>query len=306
MQDDYGMSYYYRGTAPNNYVKFGQNAEGQDMWWRIIRFNGDGTIRIQYDGVGPASSNTYTRGFAMTGQVWNGIYNDVKYVGWMFGGANGSASTSREQAQRNDTNSSIKTKVDEWYKIHIFDTGYSDYVADSIFCNDRSIPGPSVTGWTSDSGIGYGGYVTGYGAMGRYITGNSGPSLSANTNPQPKFICLQENDKFTVEETSGGNGSLTYPVGLITADEIVAAGSGKLSTPNQSYYLNKNDWYWSFSPNNFNASFASMFILYKDADLSNTRVYNNGSVPPVINFKAEYLDKLRGNGTIDNPYYLQV
>ena len=30
---------------------------------------------------------------------------------------------------------------------------------------------------------------------------------------------------------------------LITADEIVAAGSGKYGTANNSYYLNKGSWF---------------------------------------------------------------
>ena len=156
MEDDYGMSYYFRGTAPNNYLKFGQDASGQDMWWRIIRFNGDGTVRIIYDRAGPASSNTYKRGFALIDQAWNTNNNDAKYVGWMYGGMNGSASTSKEEAQRNETDSEIKIKVDEWYKTNIVDTGYGNFVADSIFCNDRSIPGKAETGWSSDTGLGYG------------------------------------------------------------------------------------------------------------------------------------------------------
>ena len=161
MQDDYGMSYYFRGTAPNNFVKFGQDANGQDMWWRIIRFNGDGTMRMQYDGVGTSGTNTYTRGFALTSQPWNVKYNDAKYVGWMYGGTEGSVSTSREEAQRNETDSPIKTKVDEWYKKNIVDTGYSNYVADSIFCNNRSIPGKNITLWPNDTELGYGPNATG-------------------------------------------------------------------------------------------------------------------------------------------------
>ena len=40
MQDDYGTSYYYRGSVTNNYVLFG------GYYWRIIRLNGDGSIRL--------------------------------------------------------------------------------------------------------------------------------------------------------------------------------------------------------------------------------------------------------------------
>ncbi len=290
MADDYGTSYYFRGTAPNNYIKFGQNAEGQDMWWRIIRFNGDGTVRMQYDGAGTSGTNSYTRGFVMTGQVWNSNYNDAKYVGWMFGGANGSASTSREQAQRNETDSPIKTKVDEWYKTNIVDTGYGNYVADSIFCNDRSFE-------SRNTGTGYGSSATYYGARGR--TGvNSGPVA-------PQFTCPQENDKYTVEETSGGNGALMYPVGLITADEIVAAGSGKYYTLNENYYLKKDSWYWSFSPYNMHSSgIALVFYVADNGNLSYNIVDNSGAVAPVINLKAEYLSQLRGAGTATDPFRL--
>ena len=294
MEDDYGTSYYYRGTAPNNYIKFGKNASGQDMWWRIVRFNGDGTVRMQYDGAGPSGTNSYTRGFALTNQQWNGTYNDAKYVGWMYGGANGSASTSREQAQRNETDSPIKTKVDEWYKTNIVDTGYGNYVADSIFCNDRSTPGKSATGWSSDTGIGYGSNITAYGATARV----GGPWQTTVT--QPQFTCPEENDKFTVEETSGGNGKSTYPVGLITADEIVAAGSGKYGTTNSSYYLNKGSWYWSFSPSNTPS--AGVFHVDSAGQLYHYHVGSGGAVAPVINLKAEYLSQLRGTGTATDPF----
>ena len=113
MEDDYGTSYYFRGAVENNYVKFGQNANGEDMWWRIIRINGDGSLRIQYDGTqGWANGEANDNRVAITNQPWNSQYNDAKYVGWMFGGAQGEASTSYEQATRNETNSDIKTSVD--------------------------------------------------------------------------------------------------------------------------------------------------------------------------------------------------
>ena len=43
-KDAYGTSYYYRGNVTNNYVKFA------DKYWRIVRINGDGTVRVIYDG----------------------------------------------------------------------------------------------------------------------------------------------------------------------------------------------------------------------------------------------------------------
>ncbi len=298
MEDDYGRSYYFRGTAPNNYLKFGQDAIGQDMWWRIIRFNGDGTVRIIYDGAGPASSNTYKRGFALIDQAWNTNNNDAKYVGWMYGGMNGSASTSKEEAQRNETDSEIKIKVDEWYKTNIVDTGYGNFVADSIFCNDRSIPGKAETGWSSDTGLGYGTNKTGFGASSRTNVWNTDVSKI-----QPRFTCLQENDKFTVSISSGGNGALTYPVGLITADEVLAAGCGVLDTTNESYYLLKTKWNWTFSPAYMNSSLNGRIFRIGSFGFMNVwGVHYKGAVAPVINIKVEFLNQFKGTGTINNPY----
>ena len=41
--DRYGTSYYFRGIAEDNYVNFA------GMIWRIVRINGDGTIRLVLD-----------------------------------------------------------------------------------------------------------------------------------------------------------------------------------------------------------------------------------------------------------------
>ncbi len=101
---------------------------------------------------------------------------------------------------------------------------------------------------------------------------------------------------------NGRNGNLTYPVGLITADEIIAAGSGKYGTGNNSYYLNKGSWYWSFSPCTFGGSNAYVFV--ENGFLNSRNVINNGSVAPVINLKPEYLNQLKGTGKANDPYYL--
>lgn len=65
------------------------------------------------------------------------------------------------------------------------------------------------------------------------------------------LTCLQKNDVFTVNDTSKGNGALTYGIGLITADEVVL-GCGwsllDLSLKNYHYYLYTGRNYWIFSP----------------------------------------------------------
>ena len=56
MEDDYGTSFYYRGAVTNNYVKFAE------FYWRIIRVNGDGSLRIMYDGTQAYANGTNNAG----------------------------------------------------------------------------------------------------------------------------------------------------------------------------------------------------------------------------------------------------
>ena len=295
MEDDYGTSYYFRGAVTNNYVKFA------GFYWRIIRVNGDGSLRIIYDGAQAYANGTDNEDrFIKTGQAYNTNYNDAKYVGWMYGPVGTTASTSKEEAQTNTVNSTIKGIVDEWYKTNIEEVGYGDVISDTLFCNDRSTPGKEITGWANDTGLGYGTNYTGYGATARTRVWN-------NKESAPTFKCLQKNDAFTVNDTNKGNGALTYPVGLITADEIVAAGSGKYKTTNTNYYLYRGSsyWYWSISPCNFYSDYAGVFIVRTSGNLINSSVYTaGGAAAPVINLSAKYVRTLRGTGTMTDPYQI--
>ena len=292
MEDDYGTSYYYRGAVTNNYIKFA------GFYWRIIRVNGDGSLRIMYDGTqayanGVSSSNRF-----IGNSSYNSKYDDNKYVGWMYGPAGTIASNNKEEAQTNTVDSKIKGVVDAWYKSNIIDAGYGSAVSDTLFCNDRSTPGKTVTGWVSDTGLGYGTNYTAYGATARTGVWN------AKTSSVPTFKCPQKNDAFTVNDTNKGNGALTYPVGLITADEIVAAGSGKYDTINTHYYLYRKTNYWSLTPHTYDIK-SRIFKVNIYSQLNYDNIYLSNSVAPVINLTYEYASTLIGDGTMENPYRME-
>lgn len=283
MEDDYGISYYYRGAVENNYIMFANS------FWRIIRINGDGSLRILYDGPEAYANGTSdaTR-VDLRNVAWNETNSDdAKYVGYMYGGANGETSTSKEQAQTNQTDSNIKKELDSWYNYNIRNAFCDGAVTDTIFCNDRSTPNTSYA-------LGYGSNETWYGGYSRFLTNQE--------KSQPTFKCEQKNDAFTVNDTRVGNGALTKPIGLITADEIMAAGSGKLETTNTSYYLYKTNSYfcWSLSPYYFGGS-AGVFIVGSTGALGDGDVHSSGAVAPVINISIEGA-KMTGDGTMENPY----
>ncbi len=292
MEDDYGISYYYRGAVEDNYVKFA------GFYWRIIRINGDGSLRIIYDGTQAHANGTSNRNrLALTNQVYNANYYDAKYLGYMYGPNGSGESTNKEEAQTNTANSNIKVAIENWYKTNIVDKGYDGYISDNIFCNDRRAPGKAETGYGSDTGLGYGKNKTAYGGYARLFHENTN-----GFNPTPIFTCSQKNDTFTKEDTELGNGRLEQKVGLITADEIVTAGSGKYGTVNKNYYLYKGFEYWSLSPSFFDGQYARVFRVSTDGSLSYGLAYIQTNAVPVINLSAEYVSTLIGDGTMNNPY----
>ena len=293
--DDYtattGMkSYYFRGAVDNNWVKFGKDSTGKDIYWRIIRINGDGSIRMIYTGTTAPTSSTAT---VMTGtgtQINATTYqfysssDNPSYVGYMF---------TEGQQHGNGTPSTIKTAIDNWYKTTTLETDATtkELVSqDQIFCNDRSAT-------TSDSGTP--GEISG--SMSASTKYYYGAYVRLITNKSPQLKCPTASDKFTVN-TSNGNGALTYPVGLITADEVAMAG-GKFGTGNSTYYLYTNQHYWSGSPSIFDSAYssASEFIVYSSGSIGINYVVDHGiGARPVVSLSSKV--KLSGNGTYSNPY----
>ena len=314
--DDYGNSYYYRGAVENNWVKFA------DSYWRIIRVNGDGSIRLLYNGEASVidalgedvkaqvlsngyddSSTNYT---TIGESKFNSLYNDNAYVGYMYGTP---GSTNYDDTHANINDSTIKEYIDNWYEGKFLNTEYESYLSDTLFCSDRSLI-KEDTFTINDLGtftqLGYGKEVTAYRGIGDY-----GFFMAASVEPSaadynqlsinPTLQCKQKNDRFTVNDEKVGNGALTYPVSLITVDEIyLAGGSGMF--PNNGYYLYNGDYYWALSPIGFNDGLAGVRRV-RDGNADNIRVDYSYGVRPVLNLKAGSLTK--GSGTALDPYRVE-
>ena len=288
-EDDIGTSYYFRGDVENNYVYFA------GFYWRIIRINGDGSIRMIYAGTS-AHENGYddssTNDMSIGDSVFNSSGSDNAYVGYMYGTA---GSSTYESTHSNTNDSTIKKVLDTWYTNNIKNTTNEQYIADAIYCNDREV----------SSGTGIGTTITYYKAHNRLMTG---------ATPIPTLKCNQVNDRFTKETTvSGvtGNGALTYPIGLITADEISYAGGIDDYDPvvgiyNTKYYLYTSNRYpfWTMSPRSYGSVAFECFLGFDGPEgyvlyLSYYRVNGYTYVRPVISILS---DNLVGTGTMSNPF----
>ena len=357
-EDDEGESYYYRGAVNNNYVSFA------GFTWRIIRRNGDGSVRLIYSGkstsdtgeavtIGNSGFNskywdpTYvgykynedfelhenngttgydcftntqkynygtgytfdasTKKFTLTGTIkqltWKDNHDEIvksqlysclntscNVVYKVTGYSNDTtmivkpisySSKSLATAQTNNTNSTIKTTIDNWYKNNLI--AYTSKLADETFCNDRSIA--RGTGYKTDSYTFYGSY-----------------NRNADRKT-PSLKCAQANDKFKVSSASA---KLDYPVALITADEMAMAG-GVLDTANTNYYLYNGQYQWSLSPGYF-ISYSSQanvwYVLPSGSLYPYYYVANSFGARPVINLKADTLIT-KGDGSSLNPFVIK-
>ena len=292
--DDYGTSYYFRGVVKNNYVEFANKC------WRIVRITGDGSVKLTLhndnlnSSSNPCSSsnNNTSAAFAHLSSsnyesVFNTSQNDNTYIGFMYGT---SGASSYADAHANKNKSTILANLETWYKNNL--ASYESKLADTIWCNDKS----------TSSGLGYGNNDTDYNAMNRLTVTMS-----------PTLVCLNDNNggklsKFTVNDTTHGNGNLTYKIGLLTSDEVLFAGHG-FQIRNETNYLYENSsagWWWTMSPGNYSSSDVGfLFNLYVGDDgVSGDYVINEQGLRPAIALTSTTRIS-KGTGTSEDPYVIK-
>ena len=298
--EDSKTVYYFAGNATDNWVKFGKNASNQDLYWRIIRTNSDGSVRLLYHG----TSTTATDAYISSSTAFNSTYNDPMYVGYMYG-----TSGSQVNNRTNTNSSTIKGVIDTWYRDNL-NTNYGKYISTTaVYCNDRSNPA--------------GGYNTGNTSF------NYGARTRLDTNKTPTYDCTDINDKFTVD-TSTGNGKLTYPIALMTADEVSFAGGlyanynsnawyfrnakeGTLTTSSSStdasYSSTGSTYWWLLSPFYWFGSSARASVFYVGGSslpgfLGDYFVDGTRGVRPAVSLKS-CVKTSGGDGSAGTPYTIE-
>ena len=181
----------------------------KDIYWRIIRTNADGSIKLLYAGTSPDTEKAY---IGMS--AFNETCDDPMYVGYKYG-----TTGSLENNRLNTNNSTIKTYVDNWYKNNL--TAYTKYLSnDAVYCNDRTLASGETYSTTKEF--------------------NYAPHERIEKNKQPTYNCINMSDAFSVNNTSA---KLDYPIGLMTIDELSYAGGERstiLDAPYAWYYTNAN------------------------------------------------------------------
>ena len=298
--EDGSTVYYYAGNTTHNWVLFG------GFYWRIIRTNEDGSVRMLYSGTSHDTIEAYIDSYI----AFNDSSYDQMYVGYMYG-----TTGSLDNNRTNTTSSTIKQSIDNWYFNNLL-SDYDKYVSKTaIYCNDRSIG----TGTYNSSSVVFATYTR------LYVYKLPSYKCGANTNDGLFETTQAIADKFSSSETNGGNGKLkcsgntskNCPIALITADEISFAG-GMNNTSNSSawYYVNSSDssitgninWY-TMSPamkngSNFNGWYVTCYG-YSPGQLQTYTIASRMGVRPVLSLKS-CVKYSSGDGTSTNPYTVTI
>lgn len=220
-------------------------------YYRIILVDSNGNVKLMYAGT-LAHDNNYDDSVNKDTIIDEVAFNDKvdskSYSGYTYLDSN-----------VNEINSNIKNVVEKWYEDNIKDTNIESEIVDTIYCNDRR--GLEDEGLVTD-------------AYNRIID----KKIDLSCNPA---------DSYTVSNEIG-NGSLSYPVGLISADELYLVSSD---------YINNNVSFWTMSAVKFEDNMAYNFA-YDNKLIINSTDTKMG-VRPVMTIKP---DKIIGDGSKSSPF----
>ena len=178
----------------------------------------------------------------------------------------------------NTNDSTIKSAIDYWYSNNI--TQYTDYLEDTVWCNDRSMSNQSTNGWNPNGG-----------STSTYL------NFKSNGNSS-NLTCQNRNDRFSVNKENG-NGALKYPVGLITRQEqgLSSYGGGSPLVSGNSY--------WGITPSYFDNSFALGEYIPFSVSFDSQFISQPLSVRPAVSLRAG-LEYINGDGSSDTPYVIDM
>lgn len=315
IEDDLGTSYFFRGLVDNNWLQYGEYTSdmyncagtlsktntgscqqyasaGDKIYWRIVRINGDGSIRLIYAGTVAPTKDTKDFGIldevnlTTIGSTSYDISSDqAELVGYKY-----------EDGKQHGTmeNSTIKGYLDDWFANYTNLNKTGTKVADQILCNDRSASTENISFSPSN-----------YTTLGTWNSTGTNYYFGGNGriwyDISPQLVCPINEDAFTVGLINGkGNSSLIYPVGLITADEVALAGA---YIDGYNNYLVGDYCVWTITPSSFGEYGGTIFYISSWDGLTDDSGEKKYFIRSVISLSSSV--KLSGTGTWDNVYTVE-
>lgn len=290
--------YYFRGSVENNHLVFA------NMCFRIIRTNEDGSVRIVYNGPNIGDeANPKCKKISNPNLddivIGNTQFNETGLVQYVNLDPFGKVPS----ADENNAQSNVIPILNTWYSDNFINgfnnKNYTEYISkDTIFCNNKNE----------------------YNSTNYYQSRELSPIRidesdlniynDSNYRNTISFKCENDSDRFSVTD-----GNLLYPIGLLTAQDVVLAG-GYLDIgstdpykggveqviKNESFYLYSSNAYWTMSPL---SNDGQMIYVNAEGTLKGSLATANHNIRPVISLKSN-ISLYRGDGTADNPYIVKT
>ncbi len=203
---------------------------------------------------------------------------------------------------QNTTDSRAKTIVDQWYESNL--ASHSDKIEDTVYCGDRTIDRGILYSKDEDDPFASE-YSTIYNSYGRYASFNRLGAYdfsNAHGTPteRPTLNCSR-NDSYS-KSAAIGNGALTYPIALLSMDEVLMAGASN-SSYNGNTYIGGNVSYGNLTmtPGLYDASIAFYKNRIYAVNNKSTSIYY---VRPVISLVSD-ITFAAGDGSLESPYIIE-
>lgn len=172
----------------------------------------------------------------------------------------------------NSKDSIVKMITESWY-VHNLGS-YTSYLADTVYCNDRSIK--SLGGFNPSGGSLY-------------------SPLTFNGTSNTSLLCSNEADRFSV---SNSVAPLKYPIGLLSGAEANLLGNNKVRASGSKY--------WLMSPSSLTGTSIGQFVVEATGTLNSTVSINSSNyIRPVITLKGS-LTLVSGDGSVTSPYVVST
>ena len=168
----------------------------------------------------------------------------------------------------NSKDSLVKSAVDIWFKKFLLDS--SNYLEDTVFCNDRTIS--EYAGWNPNGGSIF------------------SSLLFQENNMNNSLTCNYITDKFSVNNDKA---QLIYPVGLITIPEVLLLNNKKILSTSGEYYTMTPRYY------------GKVFYINGGGTISTSNTYGYYGIKPVISLKPK-TRYISGTGTMADPYIVDT
>ena len=284
--DDEGISYYFRGAVTNNNVTFANKK------WKILRINGDGSIRLVYNDTNRpiGGFNSYTGDFqyqvedvgytsdnshhCTNAEPCYSDYQDGTFKKYYI-----DSNTNSGETTITGEDSDIKTTLETWYISNLKDDDAQ--IALETYCNDTSIIEKNEN-------------AIYFGSKDR-IRNNLAPTL---TCPNPT--------DYQSSQTHNYGGIYKLKIGLATVDELLMVGI----SPNADKRTQETTFFpyhgsaYSMSPANYDYSnqYANVYDM-EGLFIASTGLTNGYDPILVINLNPDVT--FTGDGSTTNPYIVQ-